>query len=100
MISPEILPQIQAIVKELLQVQDAYVNKANAILAKVFIFKADGSVSFRPEVMGAQGFLYISAVCVETRHTLFEYYMKVESLFIKGVILYEKALNNNQLRQL
>jgi hypothetical protein len=100
MISPEILPQIQAIVKELLQVQDAYVNKANAILAKVFTFKADGSVSFRPEVMGAQGFLYISAVCVETRHTLFEYYMKVESLFIKGVILYEKALNNNQLRQL
>lgn len=100
MLSPQILPEIQAIVKELLQVQNAYVNKANAILAKVFTFKADGSVSFRPEVMGAQGFLYISAVCAETRHTLFEYYMKVESLFIKGVIAYEKALNNNQLRQL
>ena len=100
MLSPEVLPQIQAVVKELLQLQDTYVKKANAILAKVFTFKADGSVSFRPEVMGGQGFLYISAVCAETRHTLFEYYMKVESLFIKGIIVYEKALNNNQLRQL
>ena len=100
MLSPQVMPQIQGVVKELLQLQDAYVKKANAILAKVFTFKADGSVSFRPEVMGGQGFQYISAVCVETRHTLFEYYMKVESLFMKGVIFYEKALSNNQLRQL
>jgi hypothetical protein len=96
-IPPQILPTIQAIVNELLKVQTVYAAKANAILAKVFQFKADGTVAFHPEILGRKGYQLMSALCVETRNTLFEYYMKVESLFIEGVIIYEKALEYNLL---
>lgn len=92
LISPQVLPQIQAIVQKLLQVQTTYAGRANAILAKVFIFKADGTVSFRPEILGRRGYQNLSTLCVETRETLFDYYMRVESLFIEGLIIYEQAL--------
>ena len=96
-IPPQVLPKIQSIVQNLLAVQNTYAGKANAILAKVFEFKADGTVSFRPQILGKQGYQALSALCVETRNTLFEYYMKVESLFIQGVIIYEQALSQNLL---
>jgi len=98
MISPQVLPKIQSIVQNLLKVQSIYSAKANAILAKVFEFKVDGTVSFRPEILGRQGYQNMSNLCVETRNTLFEYYMKVESLFIEGVIIYEQALAQNLLQ--
>jgi len=92
LIPPQVLPQIQAIVQKLLQVQTTYAGRANAILAKVFVFKADGTVSFRPEILGRRGYQNLSALCVETRETLFDYYMRVESLFIEGLIIYEQAV--------
>jgi len=91
LISPQVLPAIQGVVNNLLKVQATYMQKANAILGKIFIFKADGTVAFRPEILGKQGYQNLSAACVETRSTLFQYYMKVESLFIEGVILCERA---------
>ena len=91
LISPQVLPAIQAVVQHLLKVQATYMQKANAILSKIFIFKADGTVAFRPEILGRRGYQNLSAACVETRSTLFQYYMKVESLFIEGVILCERA---------
>ena len=98
MIPQQILPKIQSIVQGLLQIQTTYGKKANTILAKVFQFKEDGTVSFRPEILGKQGYQYLSSLCVETRDTLFEYYMKVESLFIEGVMIYEQALVYNLLK--
>jgi hypothetical protein len=98
MIPPQVLPKIQSIVQNLLKVQNTYAGKANAILAKVFEFKADGTVSFRPQILGKQGYQALSGLCVETRNTLFEYYMKVESLFIQGVMIYEQALSQNLLQ--
>jgi hypothetical protein len=92
LIPPQVLPQIQAIVQKLLQVQTTYAGRANAILAKVFVFKADGTVSFRPEILGRRGYQNLSTLCVETRETLFDYYMRVESLFIEGLIIYEQAV--------
>jgi len=91
LISPQVLPAIQTVVSNLLKVQATYMQKANAILAKIFIFKADGTVAFRPEILGRRGYQNLSAACVETRSTLFQYYMKVESLFIEGVMLCERA---------
>lgn len=91
LISPQVLPAIRAIVDKLLRVQATYMQKANAILAKIFIFKADGTVDFRPEILGKRGYQNLSAACVETRSTLFQYYMKVESLFIEGVMICERA---------
>lgn len=98
MIPPQVLPNIQAIVQKLLTVQGTYSAKANAILAKVFTFKPDGTVDFRPEILGRQGMATLSAVCVETRNMLFEYYMKVESLFIEGLMVYEQAQTLGLLR--
>jgi hypothetical protein len=98
LISPQVLPAIQAVVNNLLKVQATYMQKANAILAKIFTFKADGSVDFRPEILGRRGYQNLSAACVETRSTLFQYYMKVESLFIEGVILCERARAQNLLQ--
>jgi hypothetical protein len=90
-IAPQVFPSIQKIVQELLKVQRDYIQKANAILATIFIFKADGTVSFHPAILGVQGYDYMSQRSVEARNTLFEYYMKVESLFIQGVMIYEQA---------
>jgi len=98
LISPQVLPAIQGVVNNLLKVQAIYMQKANAILAKIFIFKGDGTVGFRPEILGKQGYQNISSACVETRNTLFQYYMKVESLFIEGVILCERARAQNLLQ--
>jgi hypothetical protein len=98
LISPQVLPAIQAVVNNLLKVQANYMQKANAILAKIFTFKADGTVDFRPEILGRQGYQNLSAACVETRNTLFQYYMKVESLFIEGVMLFERARAQNLLQ--
>ena len=98
MIPPQVLPNIQAIVQKLLSVQSTYSAKANSILAKVFSFKPDGTVDFRPEILGRQGMATLSAVCVETRSMLFEYYMKVESLFIEGLMVYEQAQTLGLLR--
>jgi len=97
-IPPQVLSSIQKIVKNLLTVQSIYSAKANAILAKVFTFKPDGTVEFRREILGRQGMATLSAVCVETRNMLFEYYMKVESLFIEGVMIYEQAQTFGLLR--
>jgi hypothetical protein len=90
-IDPRVLPSIQKIVQNLLAVQKDYIQKANAILANIFIFKADGTVSFHPEILGAQGYEYMSKWLVETRRTIFMYYMTVESMFIEGVMVYEQA---------
>jgi hypothetical protein len=90
-IHPSILPKIQKIVENLLTVQRNYIEKANAILNNIFIFKADGTVSFHPAILGIQGYDYMSKWLVETRRTIFLYYMTVESLFIEGVMIYEQA---------
>jgi hypothetical protein len=78
------------IVQELLTVQKKYELLANEILAKIFVFKADGSVSFRPEILGKEGVAKLQDICVTTRNMLFAYYMQVESLFIKGIMVYEQ----------
>jgi len=97
-IDPKVMPDIQKVVNQLLNVQKTYVGKANSLLAEVFDFKADGSVAFRKDILGREGYAKLSELCKRTRHTLFEYYMMVESLFIKGIMIYETALANKLLK--
>jgi hypothetical protein len=89
-IPDKVLPYIKQIVQELLTVQKKYEVLANQILAKVFVFKADGSVSFRPEILGTGGVTKLQELCVLTRNMLLAYYMQVESLFIRGIMVYEQ----------
>jgi hypothetical protein len=63
---------------------------ANELLAKVFTFKIDGTVSFRPEILGREGVTKLQELCVLTRNMLLAYYMQVESLFIRGIMVYEQ----------
>jgi hypothetical protein len=85
-------------VQQLMSVQKTHVGYANDILKKVFDFKSDGTVAFRKEILGRDGYARLSDLCKQTRHMLFQYYMSVESLFIQGVIIYEQALATNLLR--
>jgi len=97
-IDPKVIPQIQKVVQQLMNVQKTHVGYANDILKKVFDFKSDGTVAFRKEILGREGYARLSELCKQTRHMLFQYYMSVESLFIQGVMIYEQALATNLLR--
>ena len=89
-IPDKVLPYIKHIVQELLTAQKKYEVLANEILAKVFAFKADGTVVFRPEILGKDGVTKLQEISVITRNMLLAYYMQVESLFIKGIMVYEQ----------
>jgi len=97
-IDPRVMPQIQKVVQQLMNIQKTHVGYANDILKKVFDFKSDGTVAFRKEILGREGYARLSDLCKQTRHMLFQYYMSVESLFIQGVMIYEQALATNLLR--
>jgi len=97
-IDPKVMPQIQKVIQQLMSVQKTHVGYANDILKQVFDFKSDGSVAFRKEILGREGYARLSELCKQTRHMLFQYYMSVESLFIQGVMIYEQALATNLLR--
>jgi len=89
-IPDKVLPYIKQVVQELLTVQKKYEVLANELLAKVFTFKIDGTVSFRPEILGREGVTKLQELCVLTRNMLLAYYMQVESLFIRGIMVYEQ----------
>lgn len=78
-------------VQGLLFLQAEYTTEANKILAELFDFSEKGKVSFKPDMLGDGGLVKLQYLIRYTRAVLLNYYMKVESFYIKGVIDLEEA---------
>lgn len=88
--TPALLSQMEGTVKELLNLQEEYIKQGNTILRGLFSFTPNG-ISFHPDIFKEGGLEKIKEIIKYTRTVLLNYYMKVESLYIKGVIGLEEA---------
>jgi hypothetical protein len=88
--TPALLSQIEGTVKKLLDLQEEYIKQGNTIVKGLFSFSANG-ISFHPEIFKEGGLEKIKEIIKYTRAVILNYYMKVESLYIQGVISLEQA---------